>query len=46
MATEQEIKETKRDMLNLYLNGKIDRDTYNMWVFQASAGKIDAFEQF
>lgn len=46
MATEQEIKETKRDMLNLYLKGKIDRDTYNMWVFQAGTGKIDAFEQF
>lgn len=45
MATEQEIRETKHDMLNLYIKGKIDRETYNAWVMQASTGKIDSFEQ-
>lgn len=45
MATENEIRETKRDILNLYLKGKIDRDTYNAWTLQASSGKTESFEQ-
>lgn len=45
MATEKEIMETKRDLMNLYLNGKIDRETYNAWTLQASSGKTESFEQ-